>query len=212
MLPPGRSFHGVRRSAVAIMITAMTDCAPGERDGTHIARVPANSPFEFHVSPNISLGTIGTAVVLSAAAIPTTALVAICTAHGHWPIAFFGILTFAGLLFGFLGGRRSLRRSERIFLHEGQVVIERLTSSRQRSHTCLPQFGLRIERLLDPDYGHLALVLCHRDRRVEIARDLSPAEREQFESAFMAALDAAGPRIRATTRTRLGRIPEENCP
>ncbi len=186
------------------MITAMTDCAPGERDGTHIARVPANSPFEFHVSPNISLGTIGTVVVLSAAAIPTTALVAICTAHGHWPIAFFGIITFAGLLFGFLGGRRSLRRSERIFLHEGQVVIERLTSSRQRSHTCLPQFGLRIERLLDPDYGHLALVLCHRDRRVEIARDLSPAEREQFESAFMAALDAAGPRIRATTRTRLG--------
>ena len=108
MLPPGGSFHGVRRSAATIMITAMTDCAPGERDGTHIARVPANSPFEFHVSPNISLGTIGTAVVLSAAAIPTTALVAICTAHGHWPIAFFGILTFAGLLFGFLGGRRSL--------------------------------------------------------------------------------------------------------
>ena len=53
-------------------------------------------------------------------------------------------------------------------------------------------YGLDIEREDDPDYGCLRIALRQRDRRVEIARDLSPVEREQFYSWLINAMHETG--------------------
>jgi uncharacterized membrane protein len=73
---------------------------------------------------------------------------------GYWPVTIFSGLTFGGRLLGFVHARRSLRRLARASLSEGHVVIEPTPAAGPRS--CI---------------------------RTEIARDLSPPERERPESS-----------------------------
>ena len=156
-------------------------------------------PCDFRISPNISIGRRGSAIVLALAAIPAAVIATVFTLRGHWPVAVFAAVAVAALGLGFACARRSLRRVERIFLSEDHVVIERRSLSGHQGELRIPLLGLHLERAFDPDYGLRALVLRHRDRRTEIARDLSPAERVRFEAAFVEAVHAAGHSIHMTT-------------
>ena len=162
-------------------------------------------PYDFRISPNISIGRTGSAIVLSLAALPAAAIAGAFTLHGFWPVGIAAALAVGGLAAGFTVARRSLRRVERIFLSQGHVVIERGDGLRSR----FPLLGLHLERSFDPDYGLRALVLRHRDQSTEIARDLSPAERSRFEIAFIEAVNAAGHSIRMTTATAHAELASE---
>jgi len=166
-------------------------------------------PYDFRISPNISIGRTGSAIVLSLAALPAAAIAGAFTLHGFWPVGIAAALAVGGLAAGFTVARRSLRRVERIFLTQGHVVIERRSPSGDGLRSRFPLLGLHLERSFDSDYGLRALVLRHRDQSTEIARDLSPAERSRFEIAFIEAVNAAGHSIRMTTATAHAELASE---
>jgi uncharacterized membrane protein len=187
----------------------MTEVVRGQPDTTGLVDCPAMLPFDFHISPNISLGHSGSVIVLLTAALPAAGIALACAMMGHWPVTIFSSLAFGGLLFGFVCARRSLRRLERISLSGEHVVIERTSRVGLRSCIRVPLHRLRLERFVDPDYGVLSLVLGHRDQRTEIARDLSPAERERFGAAFVYAINAAGYAVHINTVMSLSHHPPE---
>ncbi len=188
----------------------MTEIVCAQPGTTGLVDCPARLPFDFYISPNISLGRFGSVIVLLIAALPAVGIGLACAVTGCWPVTIFSCLTFGGLLFGFVCARRSLRRLERISLGEGHVVIERTSAARPRSCIRVPLFGLRLERFVDPDYGVLSVVLRHRDQRTEIARDLSPAERERFGVTFVHAINAVGFAVPIHTVTGLSHHPPES--
>jgi uncharacterized membrane protein len=185
----------------------MTEIVCGQPDTTGLVDCPAILPFDFYIAPNISLGRLGSVAVLLTAARPAAGIELTCAVMGHWPVTIFSGLAFGGLLLGFVCARRSLRRLERISLSEGHVVIERTSAAGPRSCIRVPLLGLRLERFVDPDYGVLSVVLRHRDQRTEIARDLSPAERERFGVAFVHAINTFGFAVRIHTVTGLSHHP-----
>jgi uncharacterized membrane protein len=185
----------------------MTEIVYGQPDTTGLVDCPARLPFDFYISPNISLGRLGSIVVLLTAALPAAGIGSTCAVMGHWPVTIFSSLTFGGLLLGFVRARRSLRRLERISIGEGHVVIERTSAAGPRSCIRVPLLGLRIERFVDPDYGVLSVVSRHRDQRTEIAHDLSPAERERFGVTFVHAINAVGFAVPIHTATGLSYHP-----
>jgi uncharacterized membrane protein len=136
----------------------MTEIVCRQPDITGLVDCPAILPFDFYIAPNISLGRLGSVVVLLSAALPAAGIELTCAVTGHWPVTIFSGLAFGGLLLGFVCARRSLRRLERISLSEGHVVIERTSAVGPRSYVRVPLLGLRLERFVDPDYG----VLLHR--------------------------------------------------
>ena len=157
--------------------------------------ISACAPLHFHIWPNISMGRKRTAVLFSAFATPNVLLSIAFASTGYWPISVFASLTLLGLLFGLVFSRASLKRSERVYLREGSIVVERLPRYGRRSEICLPTYGLRLESRTDPDFGSLSLLLRHRTHSVEIARDLSPRERGIFKTAFIDAMNSAGQSI-----------------
>ena len=167
------------------------------------------SPFHFCISPNISLGHRATLVMIVTLGVPTALLSVLFAVKGYWPITVFSSLTYLGFAAAMVCSRISLKRHEQVFLSNDLLVIERSTGLGKRTRIQLPTFGLRLQSTIDPDYGHLGLALRHRARRLELARDLSPAERSSFEAAYLAAMEAAGRPVRLTTVHTLALAPRE---
>lgn len=172
---------------------------PGADPGTE----PAGSPvFDAVITPNQSLGSKGLATTFG---IITAVLVVselVLAKVGLW---FSGIMLLCNAAFlsaAFLACRWDLRRAERVLVADGTISVERF-DGRRRFRQCgsFPLFGLRLERHLDPDYGCQALYLLHRGARLEIARDLAPAERESFLAALSGALAGTGLAPTLITRT-----------
>ena len=162
-------------------------------------QIDSDSPFCFRISPNVSLGRSGTLVIFALLAVPTAGLSIVFALKGYWPVSMFSGLTYLGFIAAMICSRIALKRYEQVYLSQNMLVIERNTGMGRRACMKLPTFGLRLESTIDPDYGHLGLTLRHRARRVELARDLSPAERSNFQAAFLAAMEKAGHRVRLTT-------------
>jgi len=157
------------------------------------------TPFHFYISPNISLGHRATLVMIVTLGVPAGLLSVLFAVKGYWPIAVFSSASYLGFAAAMVCSRISLNRHEQVFLSNDVLVIERSSGLGKRTRMQLPTFGLRLESTIDPDYGHLGLTLRHRARRVELARDLSPAEKSSFQAAFLAAMEAAGRTVRLTT-------------
>jgi uncharacterized membrane protein len=189
----------------------MTEIAYGQPETIGLVDHPAIFPFDFYISPNISLGRLGSVIVLLTAALPAAGIGSACAMMGHWPVTIFGGLTFGRRLLSFVQDRRSLCRLKRASLSKGHVVIERTSSAGPRSCIRVPLLGLHLERFVDPDYGVLSVVLRHRDQRTEVARDLSPPERERFGAAFVHANDAVGFTVSIHTVTGLSHRPPESA-
>ncbi|MEQ1713914.1 MAG: DUF2244 domain-containing protein, partial [Hyphomicrobium sp.] len=91
--------------------------------------------------------------------------------------------------------RRSRRRYETIRIQGGCVTVARGNARGAEVADRLPLFGLGLERHDDPDYGCRSLYLTSSGRRLEIVRDLSPAERDGFCAALVAAIRDDGGRV-----------------
>jgi len=162
-------------------------------------QVDSDGPFCFRISPNVSLGRSGTLVIFTLLAVPTTGVSIVFALKGYWPVAVFSSLTYLGFVAAMICSRIALKRYEQVYLSQNMLVIERNTGMGRRACSKLPVFGLRLESTIDPDYGHLGLTLRHRARCVELARDLSPAERSNFQAEFLTAMEKAGHPVRLTT-------------
>jgi uncharacterized membrane protein len=189
--PPARPVGGkARPNADTEIVAPLSASAPQPQ--AHPLDCVGLIPFDFHISPNISMGRTGTVVIAALFAVPTVLLALIFFARGSWPVAIFAVLSLLGLFAALTFSRISLGRHERVFIRDQCVVVERTKASGASVSQSLPIYGIRLESIVDPDFGHLRLTLQHRARRMEIARDLSPAEREEFQAAFLDAMTTAG--------------------
>lgn len=169
------------------------------------ASVPEIAAFDAVITPHRSLSERGLVILLAVVALVSCAIQIAFVALGAWMAGAFVLFDAVFLAFAVSACRADMARSERIALRGAIVTIERQGHRGPASRTAWPAWGLSIECRDDPDYGCRSLVLHHRDRRDEIARDLSPAERRDFLAAFAAALSVAGfpPRITTVTAPAL---------
>jgi uncharacterized membrane protein len=172
---------------------------------------PAESPaavavFDAVITPHVSLGVRGlfTLMLFSGGLVTATAI--FFAWAGLWPSSLFVLISGALLIAALIACRRDLRRAERVLVAGGTITVERFDGHRRIARQgCFPLFGLSIERRVDPDHGCIGLYLRHRAERLEIARDLPPAERSRFLAALSDALAAAGakPALHTTTTPAL---------
>ena len=158
---------------------------------------PANpdaraATFDAEITPHDSLGRDGFALLVKIVLVSTIFLEGLLIAKAAWVVGVFLAFDVGGLLLAFQV-LRSRKAQERIVITDGLVIV---TQSRDGHTTrrALRVFGLALERNDDPDYGCQSLTLRLRGERVEIARDLSPAEREAFCGCLERALREAGAR------------------
>ena len=107
---------------------------------------------------------------------------------GFWPVAGFFGLDFLGLYIAF---RLSYRQGEAFELLELTPIRLLFRKVSPRGETRDWQFNplwTRLDREIDDEYGIQHLLLTSRNEHVEIARDLSPPERETLAEAFGRAL------------------------
>ncbi len=131
----------------------------------------------------------------------STVFEAIYIALGLWVVGLFLFLAASGLIGMLSLFRRGLNRQEVVKIADGQVRITRYRRDACVAETTFSPQALSIECDRDPDYGLQRILLRQRDRSVEIARDLSPAERATFLEALKRAMARHG--LRPQVRTRL---------
>jgi uncharacterized membrane protein len=178
--------------------------APAVADGPcggEGAPASADDVFDALVRPHQSLSDGGFRIFIALVLTVSVATQLLCLAGGIWPAGSACLCNGIFLAAAMIALRRDRERTERIILAAGEVSISRHSRSRLITHDRLQAWGLAIERHVDPDYGCRSLTLRHRGRRVEIARDLSPAERQSLFEALYLALRRAGFDTRVETRT-----------
>jgi len=107
---------------------------------------------------------------------------------GFWPVAGFFGLDFLGLYIAF---RISYRRGEAFELLELtpiRVLFRKVSPKGEVQDWQFNPLWTRLDREVDEEYGMQHLSLTSRNEHVEIARDLSPPERETLAEAFGRAL------------------------
>ena len=183
----------------------MSDVSVSRATGAAKATVAADPPdagfarFDVIITPASSLDTGGVRWFFAGVMALTAVLVAILSVSHLWVAAIFVVADAAFLLIAFVACRRDLRRAERVVIDDHQVVIERVDGQGRPVETrVVPLFGLWVERhVIDGEVQGVSLV--HREARLAVARDLSPAERATFLVAFLDALTDAGWRRRVET-------------
>lgn len=183
----------------------MSDVSVSPATGATKGTVAADPPdagfarFDVIITPASSLDTGGVRWFFAGVMALTAVLVAILSVSHLWVAAIFVVADAAFLLIAFVACRRDLRRAERVVIDDHQVVIERVDGQGRPVETrVVPLFGLWVERhVVDGEVQGVSLV--HREARLAVARDLSPAERATFLVAFLDALTDAGWRRRVET-------------
>lgn len=168
--------------------------------------VPAQ--FNVRITPHNSLPADRFLLVIAAIISVAVALSVAIVAAGAWPGAIFAAFDTVFLVVALITVQARMQRHEDVTLDGALIKIERSdrgTCTLRKSFVC---YGLKIIRHEDPEFGFRALHLSDGRSGLEIARDLSPGERDGFCEALVAALKEAGfaPRIE---RRKLGLHPLE---
>lgn len=168
--------------------------------------VPAQ--FNVRITPHHSLPADRLLLVIAAIVSVSVLFSVALIAAGAWPGAIFVAFDTLFLVIALITMQARMQRQEDIVLDGALIRIERFDRGEcalRKSFVC---YGLRIIRHEDPEFGFRALHLNDGRCGLEIARDLSPSERESFCDALVAALKDAGfaPRIE---RRKLGLHPLE---
>lgn len=180
----------------------MTDAtfgAPSHSDALTDAAI-----FETLLHPHTSLDETGFFRL-------ATALTGLCglasaglVVAGIWPAAVFLVGNLAFLMLAMKVCRQGRQRTEHILIDDGGVSVRLLDRRSKVVHEgALPLFGLKLEKHDDPDFGVQSLAFRLRDRRLEVGRDLAPADREALSLAIVAAMRRAGNPIRLHRSTAL---------
>lgn len=163
--------------------------------------------LEAVIVPNDSLGERGFFIFATGLLAAVAAVDLVMLAIGGWVVALFVAGDAILLLGASVLCRRNLRRSECVRIAGGTVSVARFARRRLVGELHLPVFGLALEREDDPDWGCQRLSLVLRDRRYDVAADLSPDERGVFADHIAGALAVAGGAQRVHRIERLPLMP-----
>jgi len=107
---------------------------------------------------------------------------------GFWPVAGFFGLDFLGLYIAFRVSYRQGRAFELLELTPIRLLFRKVSPRGDVKDWQFNPLWTRIDREIDDEYGLQHLSLRFRNEQVEIARDLSPPERETLADALGRAL------------------------
>ncbi|ABD85913.1 DUF2244 domain-containing protein [Rhodopseudomonas palustris] len=110
---------------------------------------------------------------------------------GAWPVmGFFGLDVLA--VYGaFKINFRHARASEEISVTPSELRVRRVSHRGDVVEWVLNPLWVRLEQIIDPEFGVEKLYLVSRGRRLGVASFLGPAEKASFAKALSGALEAA---------------------
>jgi uncharacterized membrane protein len=170
--------------------------------GQHGDRNPVDRPgldpedfarplFTATLRPHQSLPRVGFQAVMLAFGALSLVVGLVFVSMGFWPIAgFFGL----DVLALYVALRVSLGRGrafEEILATRVEVLLARVTHRGERREWRFNPLWTRLQRQEDDEFGLLDLALVSRGRRVAVARDVSPGERERVAEGLGRALASA---------------------
>ncbi|MEE1611804.1 DUF2244 domain-containing protein [Microvirga sp. CF3016] len=107
---------------------------------------------------------------------------------GFWPVAGFFGLDFLGLYIAFRISYRQGEAFELLELTPIRLLFRKVSPRGEMKDWQFNPLWTRLDREIDAEYGMQHLLLTSRNEHVEIARDLSPPERETLAEALGRAL------------------------
>lgn len=173
----------------------MTDqtCVLGRAEPSRVLalRLP-DASFHATITPHSSLSREGERLLIVAIVAVAAGLVDAFALAGLWVVSIFLAFDALFVVAAVLAMRRRMRRREDVIVSPGAVTIRSFTGHALDREIRIEQYGMTVADYDDPDFGCLSLKLVRRGHAIEIARDLSPAERADFRRALIRALWQAG--------------------
>jgi uncharacterized membrane protein len=120
-------------------------------------------------------------------------------ALGLWIVAAFLCLATAGLVTMLLFFQSGQKRCEEVTVQNGFIRVAKYRKGVLASDRSIAQTGFTIECERDVDFGLQRICLRSETANIEVARDLSPAERSEFLNALRFALAQQGQHPRVST-------------
>jgi uncharacterized membrane protein len=144
--------------------------------------------FTAVLRPHRSLSSTGFVLVMMALVACSFAAGLAFWLMGAWPVVGFFGLDILLVQFAFRMNYRSARAKEEISLSRDRLTVTRIAASGRTSEAEFNPYWTRLEVDRRPDFGVIALRLASHGRRFVIGASLGPRQREDFATAFTAAL------------------------
>jgi len=144
--------------------------------------------FAAVIHPHRSLGPGGFRIVMTLCCLAAAAASIPFVVLGVWPVAGFFGLDLLALFIAFRLNFRDARAFEEVVLTRIELMFRRVSHRGQRREWRFNPLWTKLHQEHDDEFGLQTLALVSGRRRVVIASELSPPERESFADAFGKAL------------------------
>jgi uncharacterized membrane protein len=144
--------------------------------------------FAAVIRPHRSLGPQGFKVVMILVCLCSLVASIPFLVMGFWPVAGFFGLDFLGLYIAFRVNYRQGQGFELLELTPVRLLFRKVSHRGEEREWHFNPLWTKLDREADDDFGLQKLALASRGRRVVIAQDLSPGERESLADEFSRAL------------------------
>jgi len=144
--------------------------------------------FSAVIRPHRSLSPQGFKIVMGLVCLVSVVASLPFMLMGFWPVAGFFGLDFLGLYIAFRISYRQAEAFELLELTPIRLLFRKVNPRGEVKDWQFNPLWTRLDREIDDEYGLQHLSLASRSEHVEIARDLSPPERETLAEALSRAL------------------------
>jgi uncharacterized membrane protein len=144
--------------------------------------------FSAVIRPHRSLSPQGFRIVMALVCLVSAVASLPFLIMGFWPVAGFFGLDFLGLYIAFRISYRQGEAFELLELTPIRLLFRKVSPRGEMKDWQFNPLWTRLDREIDAEYGMQHLLLTSRNEHVEIARDLSPPERETLAEALGRAL------------------------
>ena len=158
---------------------------------------PDNDPdaeptiFSATITPHRSLGRIGFVVLMCAFAGISFVAGIVFLMAGAWPVfGFFGLDVLL-VYWAFRVNYRGAKAYEQVTVTPSELKVRKVSHRGQVGEWTLNPLWTRLDKQTHAEYGIERLFLVTRGRKLPIAAELGPAEKENFAAALAAALGEA---------------------
>lgn len=140
--------------------------------------------FSAIIQPHRSLGPDGFRIVMTLCCLAMVASSIPFIALGFWPVGGFLGLDLLGLYIAFRVNYRRGRSFEEVVVTPLEILFRQVSHRGQRSEWRFNPLWTKLDQVRDDEYGLQRLIIVSRGQRIDIARDLSPAERQSLADAL----------------------------
>ena len=147
--------------------------------------------FSAIMTPHRSLGQSGFVIVMLLIAGVSFIAGLVFLMAGAWPVTGVFGLDLALIYWAFRANYRAARAHERIIVTPTELIFRRVSAKGAASEWRCNPLWVKLDYVIDEDFGVQRLHLVSRGERVPIAVFLGPDEKESFGKALQAALAAA---------------------